>query len=109
MAVTIQEALDIIYKITKQKTIMILPIENALSYVLAQDIVARHNLPPFDNSAMDGYAVKISDADRCVTVKHTIFAGDNSTEVLEDGFGIKIMTGAMIPKGTECIVPIEDT
>ena len=42
-------------------------------------------------------------------VTHTILAGDNSSEVLESGFGIRIMTGARIPNGTEAIVPIEDT
>ena len=109
MAVTIEEALEIIYKNTKQKPIKISPIENALGCVLAQDIVATHNLPPYDNSAMDGYAVKVLDASKCVKVEHTIFAGDNSNAILKDGFAIKIMTGAKIPDGTECIVPIEDT
>jgi molybdopterin molybdotransferase len=58
---------------------------------------------------MDGYAVKVADANKCVKVVHTIFAGDNSHEVLKAGYGIKIMTGAKIPQGCECIVPIEDT
>ena len=109
MAVTIEEALKIIYKNTKQKPIKILPIETALGCILAQNITAKHNLPPYDNSAMDGYAVKLLDASKCVKVQHTIFAGDNSDIILENGYGIKIMTGAKIPKGTECIVPIEDT
>ena len=82
MAVKVEEALDIIYKLTKKTTLILLPIEEVLGYVLAQDIVAKHNLPPYDNSAMDGYAVKLSDSGKCVKVKHTIFAGDNSHEVL---------------------------
>ncbi|MEA1891247.1 MAG: molybdopterin molybdotransferase MoeA [Campylobacterota bacterium] len=109
MQVTIKEALEIIYNNTTKKSLIILPIEQALSYVLAQDIVATHNLPPYDNSAMDGYAVKVEDASRCVKVSHTIFAGDNSSEVLTSHVGIKIMTGAKIPDGCECIVPVEDT
>ena len=109
MAVKVEEALEIIYKNVSPKSIKILPIEQALGFVLAQDIVATHNLPPFDNSAMDGYAVKVNDAGKSISVKHTIFAGDNSTEVLENGFAIKIMTGARIPKGCECVVPIENT
>jgi molybdopterin molybdotransferase len=109
MAVTIQEALQLIYENTKQTKIKILPIESALGYILAQDIQATHNLPPYDNSAMDGYAVKLADASKCVEVKHTIFAGDNSHEELHQNSAIKIMTGAKIPKGCECIVPIEDT
>ncbi len=109
MAVKVEEALDIIYKLTKKTTLILLPIEEVLGYVLAQDVVAKHNLPPYDNSAMDGYAVKLSDSGKCVEVNHTIFAGDNSHEVLACGYAIKIMTGARIPEGCECIVPVEDT
>ena len=57
---------------------------------------------------MDGYAVKVKGAGKLAKVTHTIFAGDDSKEELECGFAIKIMTGAKIPFGTECIVPIED-
>lgn len=109
MSVTIVEALDFIYKNTKTKAPKILPIEQALGFILAEDIYATHNLPPYDNSAMDGYAVKISDADKCVKVDHTIFAGDNSSEILKSEYAIKIMTGARIPEGCECIVPQEET
>ena len=109
MAVSVEEALEIIYKNISPKSIKILPMEQSLGFVLAQDVVASHNLPPFDNSAMDGYAVKISDAGKDVKVVHTIFAGDNSDAVLEEGFGIKIMTGARVLQGCECIVPVEDT
>ncbi len=109
MAVKVEEALELIYKNVRTKSLKILPIEQALGSVLAQDVTAVHNLPPYDNSAMDGYAVKISDAGKCVKVTHTIFAGDNSQEQLSQGCAIKIMTGARIPKGCECIVPVEDT
>ncbi len=108
MAITIEQALRHIYENTAVKSLKILPIESVLGYVLAQDVVAQHNLPPFDNSAMDGYAVKRSDEGKSVTVEHTIFAGDNSDKELSPGFAIKIMTGARIPKGCECIVPVED-
>ncbi len=109
MAVKVEEALNLIYKSVTNKCIKILPIEEALGSVLAEDVQAGHNLPPYDNSAMDGYAVKVSDAAKCVKVEHTIFAGDNSQEVLKNGYAIKIMTGARIPEGCECIVPIEET
>ncbi|MFA5455420.1 MAG: gephyrin-like molybdotransferase Glp [Sulfurimonas sp.] len=108
MAVTIEEALEYIYQNSAPKSLKILPLEQAVGYVIAEEIIATHNLPPFDNSAMDGYAVKMKDADKEVRVEHTIFAGDNSNEELKDGFAIKIMTGARVPKGCECIVPIED-
>jgi len=109
MAVSVEKALELIYKNVTNKSIKLLPIESVLGYILAEDVIATHNLPPYDNSAMDGYAVKISDAGKSVEVAHTILAGDNSKEVLVSGFAIKIMTGAKIPQGCECIVPIEDT
>jgi len=77
MAVTIEKALELIYTNTKTKSTKIIPIEEALGSILAQDIVATHNLPPYDNSAMDGYAVKVEDSNSCVKVGCTIFAGDN--------------------------------
>ncbi len=110
MAVSIEKALELIYTNTKQKSLKIIPIEEALGYILAQDIVATHNLPPYDNSAMDGYAVKVENSGQCVKVAGcTIFAGDNFHGELHHGEAYKIMTGARIPLGTQCIVPIEDT
>ncbi len=109
MSVTVEKALELIYTNIKQKALKIIPIEDALGTVLAEEIIATHNLPPFDNSAMDGYAVKVVDSGKDVKVSHTIFAGDDSKEELNAGEAIKIMTGARIPLGTQCIVPVEDT
>ncbi|WP_297440073.1 gephyrin-like molybdotransferase Glp [Sulfurimonas sp.] len=109
MTVSIEKALELIYTNTKPKSIKIIPIEEALGFILAEDIIATHNLPPFDNSAMDGYAVKVEDSNKCVEVGCTIFAGDDFRGELKHGQAIKIMTGARIPLGTQCIVPIEET
>jgi molybdopterin molybdotransferase len=108
LVVSIEKALELIYTQVKTKHLKILPIESVLGMVLAQDGIATHNLPPYDNSAMDGYAVKLIDESKEVKVEHTIFAGDNFNEELQNGMGLKIMTGAKIPKGCECIVPIEN-
>ena len=108
MAVSIEKALELIYTNIKSKSTKILPIEEALGYILAQDITATHNLPPYDNSAMDGYAVKVEDSAKSVKVGCTIFAGDNFEGELTHGNAYKIMTGARIPLGTQCIVPVED-
>jgi len=109
MVVSVEKALEFIYTNTEVKSIKIIPIEEALDSIIAENITATHNLPPFDNSAMDGYAVHVADSDSCVSVKHTIFAGDDSKEELHPLNAIKIMTGARIPLGTQCIVPIEET
>ncbi|MDF1877466.1 molybdopterin molybdotransferase MoeA [Sulfurimonas sp. SAG-AH-194-L11] len=108
MAISVEKALELIYTNVKKTSLQILPIEQCLGYILAQNVIATHNLPPFDNSAMDGYAVKVEDSGKSVKVETTIFAGDNFDGVLRAGCAIKIMTGAKIPLGTQCIVPIED-
>ena len=109
MSVNVEKALELIYKNSSVKSTKILPIEQALGFVLAQDITATYNLPSYDNSAMDGYAVMVADGGCCVKVTSTIFAGDNSNIELHHGEAVKIMTGARIPLGTQCIVPVEDT
>lgn len=108
MAISIEDALTLIYKKTKSVKTQILPLEEALGAVLAQEIIATHSLPPYDNSAMDGYAVKLCDAGGIVKVHQTIFAGDSKEFVCKEGFAFKIMTGAKLPAGCEAIVPIED-
>ncbi|WP_200762747.1 gephyrin-like molybdotransferase Glp [Nitrosophilus alvini] len=109
MAVTIYEALEIIEKICKKKGTQILPIEESVGRIGAEDIEAQFDLPRFDNSAMDGFAVKISDSAKEVKVIGRILAGEESNLRVEKGIAVKIMTGARIPDGCEAVVPIEDT
>ncbi|MEA1915953.1 MAG: molybdopterin molybdotransferase MoeA [Campylobacterota bacterium] len=109
MAVTIDEAMELIYKNISAVSIETINIENSSGRILAQNVTSTHNLPPYDNSAMDGFAVKKGDEGECVKVTNTILAGDKSDFLLSSGEAIRIMTGAKIPTGTEVIVPIEDT
>ncbi len=106
--VKINEALDIIYRTIKHKSRHIVPIEDSVGKIVAKEYKASFDLPRFDNSAMDGYAVKIVDANRVVKIVDTIYAGDIPQRELRDGEAIKIMTGAPTPKGCEAIIPIED-
>ena len=106
--VSIDEALEIIYSAVNKKSREIIPIEEAVNRVVAQDYYASFDLPRFDNSAMDGYAVKVSDSGLKVKVKEIIYAGDKANEGFDEGEVVKIMTGAPTPKGCEAIVPIED-
>ena len=108
MAVSVEKALQLIYENIKPKTTKILPLEQALGHVIAEEITASLNLPPYDNSAMDGYAVKCDDITKRLSILTTIFAGDKEEYILENDSAYKIMTGAKIPFGTEAIVPIED-
>ncbi len=84
--------------------------------VLAEDVAASQPLPSFDNSAMDGYAVRVDDV-AAASAEHPVAlpvvaevaAGDTGAYSLPEGTSIRIMTGAMLPRGTEAIVPVEWT
>ena len=91
-------------------------ISDALGQVLTEDIVGKFDVPPWDNSAMDGYALQapdIEDAhpDAPVTldVIGSIAAGDVPTQSVRQGAAIRIMTGAPLPDGADAVVPFEDT
>lgn len=108
MAISITEALDILDDNTLPISSEIIPIEESLGRNITIDYVAKYNLPRFDNSAMDGYAVKSSDQGEQVKSDKIIYAGDRDRYTLQKGEAIRIMTGAPIPKACEAIVPIED-
>ena len=108
MAVSITQALDIIYKNSAVVSTEIIPIEMSLGRVMSEDSIATFDLPRFDNSAMDGYAVKCADAGTTVTFSDVIYAGDDPTMTLQATQAIKIMTGAPIPQGCEAVIPIEN-
>ncbi|WP_025565587.1 molybdopterin molybdotransferase MoeA [Psychromonas sp. SP041] len=100
-----QEALSIVCdKIT-------LPLSDALGFTLCEDIVSQKNVPPFNNSAMDGYALHADDLKNCSVnnpVKLTLvgksFAGVPFNGEVETGCCIRIMTGALIPDSLNCVV-----
>jgi molybdopterin molybdotransferase len=106
--VSINDALEIIYKNIKKKSREIIPIEEAIGRVVSRNYKAFFDLPRFDNSAMDGYAVKVADAGLKVKIKEITYAGDQAEEGFSQGEVVKIMTGAPTPNGCESIVPIED-
>ena len=91
-------------------------LKNALGRVLASDFKAPFSQPRFDNSAMDGYAVKWQDVREATTETPailmsigTIPAGTNSETSLEAGFCTQIMTGAPIPHGADAVIMVEQT
>jgi len=108
MASSILEALEIIAHHIPTVDKEIIPIEMSVGRIVTEDYIAHFNLPRFNNSAMDGYAVKVSDANKHVQCSEVIYAGDNPNMTLKVGHAIKIMTGAPIPQGCEAIVPIEN-
>jgi len=92
------------------------PILGCLGQVLAEDVFSSINIPPLDNSAMDGYAVRSADtrgasrqSPRFLRVIGTATAGFICLSEVEPDTAIRIMTGAPIPKGADCVVRFEDT
>jgi len=93
-----------------------LSLGDADGLVLAEDVTASTPLPSFDNSAMDGYAVRVEDvaaaseqAPVTLPVVAEVAAGDTGAYALQAGTAIRIMTGAMMPHGTEAVIPVEWT
>ena len=95
---------------------IVLPLSDCDGCVLAEDVRAPWPLPSFDNSSMDGYAVRAADVAQAgegtpvrLRVVDDVPAGFRASEVVEPGCAIRIMTGAPIPDGADCVVPVEVT
>ena len=108
MAITVQNAMDIISNLNINTNFEIVPIENSISRICAKQIIATSFLPKFDNSAMDGYAIFYKDRNNELEIIDTIFAGDNNEKLLKENTCIKIMTGARIPANATAVIPKED-
>ena len=91
-------------------------IEDADTYVLAQDVRSPSDLPRWDNSAMDGYAVRYADVAGASTrapiplrVTADLPAGSDARPTVVQGTAARIMTGAVVPAGADAVVPVEET
>lgn len=90
----------------------VVPFAEAHGRILREDVAATHDLPPADNSAMDGYAVRaedVADAPVRLRVSGDIPAGHPATHALEPGTAMRIMTGAFVPDGADTVVQVELT
>ena len=84
-----------------------IPFENALYYVLAENIEAQEFFPPFDKSAMDGYACRKEDLNEVLEVIEIIPAGKMPQKTIGIKQCAKIMTGGMLPKGADTVIIVE--
>ncbi|KXK30197.1 MAG: molybdopterin biosynthesis protein [Candidatus Brocadia sinica] len=88
------------------------PFENTLGFCLAQDVQSDIDMPPFDRSAMDGYAIVAEDTTAApleLAVIEDIAAGHMPTKKVLHGQASKIMTGAAVPEGADAVVKFEET
>jgi molybdopterin molybdotransferase len=114
--ITVDEALDKILSHIHPLGFEKVSILDALGRVIAEDIHAQRNIPPLDNSAMDGYALRVEDIQKAspdhpirLEVIEDLPAGSISKKKLERGKAIRIMTGAPVPKGADTVLPVEET
>jgi len=105
--------LEAVIPIERRETVLV---RQADGRVLACDVTAAVDVPPFDRAAMDGYAVRSADtagatgeAPRALRCRSRIFAGEVSRQVVEPGECAEIATGAPLPPGTDAVVMVEDT
>ncbi len=87
-------------------------LEQSLGRVLAESICANRDLPPYDVSAMDGFAVRSADvmnAPVTLEIIEDIKAGDMPTKIVQAGQCSRIMTGAPLPQGADAVIRVEDT
>ena len=89
---------------------------DAAGRVLATEVRSEVALPPWDNSAMDGYAVRAADVSGATAsepvmlrVVGTVAAGQRTSHALQPGEAVQIMTGAPLPVGADCVIRVEDT
>jgi molybdopterin molybdotransferase len=110
--ISVEEALEILLSNLPGCKIEEIPFQSALGRILAERLVATSDIPPFDRSAMDGYAVLAAD------VQHTPVelslvgesrAGEGMVGELKQGEAVAIMTGAPVPEGADCVQLIELT
>jgi len=114
--ISVEQALEKILENISVLEVEESPILSCLGQVLAEDVSSTINIPPLDNSAMDGYAVRSADtvgasrkSPRTLRVIGTVTAGSIFPSVVKKGAAVRIMTGAPIPKGADCVVRFEDT
>ena len=108
--ISLEEAVDILDKNIKQLSIEEVSLIDGIKRVLAEDIHSKIDNPPFDKSAMDGYAIIAEDSSNNEKIKviDKIFAGQVCDSEVTKKTAVRIMTGAPIPKGANAVIKQED-
>jgi len=110
--IRLNDALEMVLRETRRLAPDQISLLNAKGRILAEDVVADVNLPPFPRSSMDGYAVRavdVAEAPVQLEVAATIPAGRSSDIFLQPGQAAKVMTGAPVPNGADAIQIVEKT
>src|SRR3982751_6725070 len=105
------EAVRLVLENTPRAPVVRVPLVDARGLALAEDLRARFDSPPFDNSAVDGYALRSRDAvaGRSFRVVDEAPAGRPARKKVGEAEAIKIFTGGVIPEGADAVVMVENT
>jgi len=105
---SVEEALDAILAAARQTGTESLPLDRCARRVPANlRVVAAIDVPPFDNSSMDGFALRAADAPGSLRLAGEVAAGAGSLATVEAGTAVRIMTGAPMPPGADAVAPLE--
>jgi len=113
--ISVEEALERMLDAIHPLPVIQLPLDEALGLVLAEDVIAQEDLPPFANSAMDGFALRSQDSQLQdgqpprLRVTGGVAAGYVADHAVEAGTAMRIMTGAPVPEGADAVIQIELT
>jgi len=113
---SVEEALEKVLTMFHPLEAECVPVLETLGRVLAEDIIAKGDIPPHPNTAMDGYAVQAADlagagptSPKRLRVIENLAAGYLATQRVTPGTAIRIMTGAPMPDGADAVIPFEET
>jgi molybdopterin molybdotransferase len=84
-------------------------LEDAMNRVLAEEVISDMDMPPFDKSAMDGFACRREDLSEPLEIVETIKAGDVPSKIIGKNQCARIMTGGKVPQGADCVIMVEQT
>ena len=114
--VTLEEGLQLLLPHVDRVSEEIIPIEESNGRMLAANIISGENIPPFNRSPYDGYALRAADtagaskeAPVQLSVIQEVPAGSTASREIREGEAVKILTGAPVPEGATAIVKFEDT
>lgn len=107
--IELSEAEKIIFNSVKTLDTEYVSLNDSLFRVLAQDILSKINMPPFDKAAMDGFAINSKDNSEKFKIVETIVAGKPPLKKINKGECSRIMTGAMLPEGADRVIKVEIT
>jgi len=111
-AMSVQEALNtMLAQITPVSECVTVSLANSQGHILAEDVLSPLNMPPFDNSAMDGYAFRFAEwvDGQTLAIAGTALAGQPFTADIPAGACLRIMTGAQVPAGLDTVIMQEHT